>query len=71
MVIRSVLGTWLLAITLVVPFVKAWEISKYSPRGRRDLLALTYARVVEMLAVGAGYWNGCREINRLELKKNV
>lgn len=66
-VVRSVLGTWLLTALLVPALVYAWRLTAYSPRGLRDWLPLTWARLVEMAATGAGYWNGCREIARLGL----
>lgn len=68
-VIRSVLGTWLLAALLVPALRDAWRIAPYSPRGRCDWLPLAWARLVEMFATGAGYWNGCREIARLGLNR--
>jgi glycosyltransferase involved in cell wall biosynthesis len=68
-VIRSVLGTWLLALTLVSPALFAGRLVRHSPCGRRDWLPLMAARMIEMLAVGAGYWNGCREVARLGLNK--
>ncbi len=68
-VIRSVLGTWFLALTLVAPLLHAWRLAPYSSRGRADVLPLAWACLVEMLASGAGYWNGCREIVRLGLNR--
>lgn len=68
-VVRSVLGTWLLTALLVPALVYAWRLAAYSPRGRRDWLPLTWARLVEMAATGAGYWEGCREIARLRLNE--
>lgn len=68
-VVRSVLATWFLAALLVPALVAAWRLTPYSPRGRRDWLPLAWARLVEMVATGAGYWNGAREIARLGLNK--
>ncbi len=68
-VMRSVLGTWLLAALIVPALIYAWRIAPYSPRGRRDWLPLAWARIVEMVATGAGYWDGCREIARLGLNR--
>ncbi len=68
---RSVIGTWLLTLIGVPALIDAWRLTPYSPRGRRDLLALWWARTVEMAATGAGYWNGCREIARLGLNETA
>lgn len=70
-VVRSVIGTWLLTLIGVPALIDAWRLTPYSPRGRRDLLALWWARTVEMAATGAGYWNGCREIARLGLNETA
>jgi len=69
-IVRSVLGTWFLAAILVPALLHAWRLAPYSPRGRRDWLPLTWARLVEMVATGAGYWDGCREIARLGLHRS-
>ncbi len=68
-IVRSVLGTWLLAVLVVPALADAWRLAPYSPRGRRDWLLLAWARLVEMVAVGAGYWDGAREIARLGLNE--
>mgnify|MGYP001449099425 CR=1 FL=1 len=68
-VARSVLGTWLLAALLVPALLQGWRLAAYSPRGQGDWLALAWARLVEMVATGAGYWDGCREIERLGLNR--
>ncbi|MBN1123236.1 MAG: glycosyltransferase family 2 protein [Anaerolineae bacterium] len=68
-VVRSVIGTWFLTLIGIPALIDSWRLTPYSPRGRRDLLALWWARTVEMAATGAGYWNGCREIARLGLNK--
>jgi len=68
-ILRSVLGTWLLAALLIPALVHVGRIAPWSPRGRWDVLPLAWARLVEMVAVGAGYWNGCREIARLGLNQ--
>lgn len=69
-VVRSVLGTWFLAALIVPAMITAWRLAPYSPRGRRDWLPLTWARLIEMVAIGAGYWNGCQEIARLGLNES-
>ncbi|GAB4473957.1 MAG: hypothetical protein Kow00124_13450 [Anaerolineae bacterium] len=63
-ILRSVLGTWFLALTLIAPLLYTWRLLPYTPRGLRDWLPFTWARVIEMLATGAGYWDGAREIAR-------
>jgi len=68
-VIRSVLGTWGLAFTLIAPLSYAFQLTHYSPRGKRDWLPFTWARLIEMLATAAGYWRGCREIARQTANK--
>ncbi len=70
-IIRSVLATWVLTVLLVPALVRAWHLTRYSPRGRADWLPLTWARLIEMAATGAGYWNGAREIARLGLAKTT
>ena len=66
-VIRSVLGTLFLTLILIPAFLDAWRAARYSPRGRSDVFALMWARLIEMAGTAAGYWHGCREIARLGL----
>jgi len=61
-VLRSVLGTWFLALTLVSPVVYVARLMPYSKRGWVDFPAFVWARIVEMLATAVGYWRGAREI---------
>lgn len=63
-ILRSVIGTLGLTAILIPALVYAWKITRYSARGWRDWLPFTWARMIEMAATAAGYWDGCREIAR-------
>lgn len=63
-ILRSVVGTLVLAVLLIPPMIYALRLLPYTRRGLRDLLPFTWARIVEMVATAVGYWDGCREIVR-------
>lgn len=66
--IRSVIGTLAFMGTLFPVVRYSWWLTEYSPNGRRDLLAFTWARLIELTARALGYWEACVEIahnNRL------
>lgn len=72
-IVRSVIGTLAYMGTLFPVVRYAWWLTEYSPYGRRDLLAFTWARLIELTTRALGYWEGCVEIarnNRLTKQQN-
>ncbi len=64
----STLGIWA-QVYLIVPLaVYAWRLTPYSPRGILDWVPFMWAHGVDRVAVGAGYWQACREIARQQEK---
>lgn len=69
--LRSLLGTWLLVGVVFPALVYVLRLIQYSPRGVLDTLPFLWVRSLEMLAVQAGYWRGCREIAHSEASSPV
>ncbi len=61
-ILWSVLGTLAFMMTLFPVVRYAGWLTAYSPRGRRDWLPFTWARIIELVTRALGYLDGCLDI---------